>query len=92
MVTALAGVATSANGHGNGNNTDLARATTCGVRTASRHMLKELQHGYDNSHIIDVARTRNLGVLTISTRMNQNKNKNMTSDECKVDDCNSELV
>jgi hypothetical protein len=44
MATALAGVAT-AERHGSGNNTDVARVTTSGELTTSRHMLKELQHG-----------------------------------------------
>ncbi len=36
MATASAGVATAANGHGNGNHEqpDVARATTCGVLPA----------------------------------------------------------
>ncbi len=45
VATASEDVATAADGHGNGNTTDVARVTKSGVLTTSRHMLKELQHG-----------------------------------------------
>jgi hypothetical protein len=99
MATASEDVERAEKGHGSVNNTDVRRISTRGVLTEQRHMLKELQHGCDNSdkgccssNITDVATTQNSGVLTVSTQMNQNKNKNMTSDENKVDDCNSILV
>jgi hypothetical protein len=65
----LADVATAENGHGNDNNTDVAIATTRWVLTASRYMLKELQHGCDINKKVSLVAATTLDVATAKTHV-----------------------